>query len=211
MLNSYVEHGPVVVARPPSKFCVACQGTRRIADKHHHVKIKAGHFPRGFHIDNPDSTGGPVGRRPRGIHQPYPEMGVLTRILALDGEGKKELNLLLARDPSVNVQKLAEHSGVTRQTINNYRKRGRMLLQNSPTSRGNTTKGDDMETAAATSIATRADIADLRDQMREEHEEIVRILFAFRYGETPVEAWERRASGGGNRIKGRFAPFSIGS
>jgi hypothetical protein len=43
----------------------------------------------------------------------------------------------------------------------------------------------------STNVATRDDIAALRDQMREEHDELVRILFAFRYGETPIEAWER--------------------
>jgi hypothetical protein len=42
-----------------------------------------------------------------------------------------------------------------------------------------------------TNVATRADIADLREQMRVEHEELVRLLFAFRFGETPIEAWER--------------------
>jgi hypothetical protein len=37
----------------------------------------------------------------------------------------------------------------------------------------------------------RDEMAALREEMRAEHEELIRILFAFRFGETPIEAWER--------------------
>jgi hypothetical protein len=38
-------------------------------------------------------------------------------------------------------------------------------------------------------IESKVDV--LSEQLRAEHDELLRILFEFRYGETPVEAWER--------------------
>jgi hypothetical protein len=91
MLNPNVEHDPTVVARPPSKFCVACGGTGRIKDRHHYLKVRrsAGHeaegAPRvgyyrarddedeafefsegGWQIES-GSTGQPVGAPVRGV------------------------------------------------------------------------------------------------------------------------------------------------
>jgi hypothetical protein len=96
--------------------------------------------------------------------------------LALDGpefvrHAKETLYLLAASLPTVNTQALAETWGISRATAYRWIDRGKDAL------------------SVIEHIDRRHE--ELLAAMRAEHEELLRIAFAFRYGETPVEAWER--------------------
>jgi hypothetical protein len=88
--------------------------------------------PYGPEIPNPRGKKEPKEPKPahrprKGADQPYEEMGLLVRIFQLDDAGQEDLNRLLHYDRSVNLELLAEQVGVSRMTLNRYRKKGEAL------------------------------------------------------------------------------------
>jgi hypothetical protein len=147
-----------------------------------------------------DSHGVLVSVRGGTRRQPASSEAMLTRILWLDRElvdvekdgvrakpgkrrlgGKLLLGALLADERAMNLKALEAQTGIRRTSLNRWRNKS----ESRPTPTGEGT----MTTAAIEEV--RDELAALREEMRAEHEELIRILFAFKYGETPTKAWER--------------------
>jgi hypothetical protein len=119
MLEPYVDAGPTVVARPPSDSCVACRGTGKIRDKHHYLVIRRsvdaeaeGAKRHGYYSPDDEADQFFKGEGPRGWK--------------IETPGKREKRQV------VSLEHVAEHSHVTRQSLNNYRAEGQKLLQGLP-------------------------------------------------------------------------------
>jgi transposase len=85
-----------------------------------------------------------------------------------------------------NVQTVAGMLGCHRNTIYRLAKDGKKLRQKCPNT------GEEQEMNAATLQQLRSDIkADLEEKLEREREEIFRMFYALRHGETPVESWKR--------------------
>ncbi len=158
LLDPDVEHGPTVVARPPSKDCVACRGSGRIKDKHHNLRVRQsvgaqaegalrqGYFSAdeaneflaagGWSIQNAGSSGSRQGRRSRGIRgddlvgQRIEQISPGFDYRSAHRAERAELVVALLGPPRpVNTQALADFWRVDRSTIWRLRKLGDSLLQ----------------------------------------------------------------------------------
>jgi hypothetical protein len=98
------------------------------------------------------------------------------------GETRQVNEAAVKKFPNANTRALAELLGITERTVRNLKA---VVAANSP-------KSGEVDAMSATAIdEVRNDVADLREAMHAEFEELFRLLFAFRHGESPVEAWER--------------------
>jgi hypothetical protein len=166
----------------------------------------------GWFIEKAGATGQPVGRPKEGLRGEhleqalealYTDPGYCLSVWDLadkDADGaivSDSIGVKLSRPhltlvrrqvvrhvPNANTQALADHFGITSRAVRLLKA---VRSANSPNSEG-TTEGD-MSTTNTERIESKLDA--LRAEMRVEHDELFRVLWAFRHGETPVEAWER--------------------
>ena len=83
----------------------------------------------------------------------------------------------------------AEALGIkSRQTVRNWMNRGEKRLQQEL---GRKSPKGGRNEMSATIEDVRDDLRELREELRREFADLYRVVFAFRFGETPAEAWER--------------------
>jgi hypothetical protein len=147
-------------------------------------------FPQGGWGPAKGSTGGKRGRKPGGVREQDKLLAELVRLtnhpivverlrdtlsrnddVIFEKDLRDDLAVLVSLMENPNMQALADTLGLGRRRTYRLREKGQQLL--------------------TVMEQVRDEVASLRNEMKAEHAELIRIAFAFRFGETPVEAWER--------------------
>lgn len=139
-----------IVASPPRSDCLACSGSGRIRDRRllrqaQTISAQEKNLLEqgGWHITKSGTTGNPAHRPPRGFLSEASIIKALAQgstneqwrdwaerdIASGNGNAHDALCVLLHLTPNLNVAAVAQMMGRTAQTIRNYRKRGKMLLE----------------------------------------------------------------------------------
>lgn len=168
----------------------------------------------GWHVRKEGTTGQPVGRPAEGISDPR-AVDALYRVAASTTESitacrsvikggrpsseqrtaRAELSwwVLVLRQNGANVQALASLLDCRRGTIYDLEKNGRKPVQNSPISEGDAMSVPQAIEERFAQFETRigAMLDEHQHALERNSAAVFETLYAFRFGETPAESWER--------------------